>query len=150
MVACQKADWRNHKEACKSLVGSNWRSIRFDSTPKNAITIDNAAKALKRAKDGGGTMASDLPLTYIPEGIHNGKNFLVKIQVAYNDRATMLIYDQQRTFNMYSFRENDPALHREVDKIIGAPLKMYRWARRVSDNELEVCFDRTPSPIPIW
>lgn len=132
------------------LVGGTWHAIRFDNTPKHAITIDNATRALKRSKSGGPVVPDDLPLTYIPEGIHNGKSFLVKIQVSINDRETILIYDRQRTFNVYWFRKNDPALHKEVDQIAGASSKMYRWARRVSDFELKVCLDRTPSPMPVW
>ena len=44
-------------------------------------------------------------------------------------------------------------VYREAKRAIAAGwqgIKMYRWARRVGDHELSMCFDRAPGTDPVW
>jgi len=56
----------------------------------------------------------------------------------------MLIYDRQRSFQVNWFRKNQQDLFDEVEEMLGDKLKMFRWARRVGDYQLTVCFDQVP------
>lgn len=81
--------------------------------------FDNAEK-FKRSDADVPYVSDYKPLDHIPVDIHNGRTFLIKIQISYtNDKGTMLVYDRQRTFNLFLHRENDPVLHDQVKTSLG-------------------------------
>lgn len=89
----------------------------------------------------------------IPPDVHNGKIFLVKLQIAlfaFGEKAHILVYDRQRSFRVLWWRKEDPDTFDDVEHIIGENLKIFRWARRVGDNQLSICFDRAPAQNPEW
>lgn len=145
---CQKQDWPNHKPTCRSLKGGTWKTLTFEIP--NALLINNRETyddAVKRR--GTPRAATDGP----PPDIHNGKLFLVKFQISlfdFKEKAHMVIYDRQRSFNGLWRRCRERELFDEAELSMGNELRMYRWAKRVGDYQLSVCFDRTPSKNPPW
>lgn len=88
-----------------------------------------------------------------PANIHGNKTFLVKFQVSlrqFGDDSSMLIYDRQKSFQAYWKKREDRAVFIEGQKAMADGLKIYRWARRVDDYQLSVCFDRAPEKDPVW
>jgi hypothetical protein len=88
-----------------------------------------------------------------PPDVHGEKTFLIKCQISlhsYGDDASMLIYDRQKSFQAYWFKRKDREVFAEGQKAMGDRLKIYRWARRVGDFQLSVCFDRAPEKDPVW
>ncbi|KAF9563553.1 hypothetical protein CPC08DRAFT_661655 [Agrocybe pediades] len=153
---CQKADWPNHKATCRSLKGGTWKTITFDlPDAKKSMFLYNYHEtpqdALKRLDTDPSSVinAAGGP----PPDIHNGKTFLVKFQISlfqFKENAHMLLYDRQRSFLVSWKRINARDLFDEAEDQLGDELKMYRWARRVGDYQLEVCFDRRPASNPPW
>ncbi|KAF4611248.1 hypothetical protein D9613_007243 [Agrocybe pediades] len=153
---CQKVDWPNHKATCRSLKGGTWKTITFDlSNAKKSMFLYNYHEtpqdALKRLDTDPSSVinAAGGP----PPDIHNGKTFLVKFQISlfqFKENAHMLLYDRQRSFQVLWKRINARDLFDEAEDQLGDELKMYRWARRVGDYQLEVCFDRRPASNPPW
>jgi hypothetical protein len=93
-----------------------------------------------------------------PPNIHGDKVFMIKLQVAVNSGGgippNILIYDRQKSFQVYLMAEDDADAFREAALAIKMTgwngLKMYRWAKRTGDFELSVCFDRAPEKDPKW
>jgi len=88
-----------------------------------------------------------------PPNVHGDKVFLVKFQISlsqFGSNASMLLYDRQKSFQVYWKKAEDPRIFAEGEKAMGDKLKIYRWARRVGDYQLSVCFDRTPETDPVW
>jgi hypothetical protein len=88
-----------------------------------------------------------------PPNVHGEKTFLVKCQISlhqYGDDSSMLIYDRQKSFQAYWFKREDREVFNQGQKAMGSGLKIYRWARRVGDFQLSVCFDRAPEKDPVW
>jgi hypothetical protein len=68
----------------------------------------------------------------------------------FGDDSSMLIYDRQKSFQASWRKKEDRAVYSEGQKAMGDKLKIYRWARRVDDYQLSVCFDRPPEKDPVW
>jgi len=152
---CQKLDWPNHKATCRSLKGGTWKTLTF-SPPEDKQHLfmynnrETPEEILCRVQ---------APSSYIsaehgpPPDVHNGKTFLVKFQIAlwqFGEDAHMLLYDRQRSFQVMWKRKDQQDLFDEAEEALGDSLKMYKWARRVGDYRLEVCFDRSPPKDPLW
>ncbi|KAF8959634.1 hypothetical protein BDZ97DRAFT_1385784 [Flammula alnicola] len=120
---CQTADWKNHKFTCRSLKGGSWRTITTcgPSLPYRSIInrLDSTHKP-----PGMSTAKVDQP----PPDTHNGKIFLAKFQIPLSSvqAANMLVYDRQRSFQMFWKRSSDPKLFDEARKMIGDKLIFYR------------------------
>ncbi|KII86097.1 hypothetical protein PLICRDRAFT_31577 [Plicaturopsis crispa FD-325 SS-3] len=164
---CQTQDWKSHKATCKSLKGGKWSTIpfttnipgmhRFVFNRFDPITLDGEHNKIEG------------PDSAPPPNIHGDKTFLIKMQIGLNsgideddeddeDDARIgghiFIYDRQKSFQGYMLKANDRALFREAHRAVRITgvggLKMYRWARRISDNELSICLDRPPAQNPNW
>ena len=102
-----------------------------------------------------------------PPNIHGNRIFLIKIQLAklLDDPLSekplpqhMLIYDRKRSAQWYFVQTNETAAlfeefkHEMKMTSVGPPhaLKIYRYARRVSDWELSVCLDKPPQTAIKW
>lgn len=156
---CQTADWKDHKKTCKTLKGGTWLTIHFERPP-GFSTIMNRYDS-PREQSLRTTVQSDADGP--PPNIHSNKIFLVKMQssltLTSDADAQMLIYDRQRSFQAYwkkyggSSGHDDFEVYRKAEREIAGGwqgIKMYRWARRVGDYELSVCFDRAPGTDPVW
>lgn len=89
-----------------------------------------------------------------PPNVHGDKPFLIKIQKAAGLKAgSMLIYDRQRSMQVHLLRSDDPVAYRKAEEAMSTGymgLKIYRWAKRVGDLQLSICFDRAPPKDPAW
>ncbi|OSX56733.1 hypothetical protein POSPLADRAFT_1158641 [Postia placenta MAD-698-R-SB12] len=92
------------------------------------------------------------PASYssVPANIHGEKVFLVKLQIGLSlDAMDVMIYDRQRSFGEVYFAKNEDAqLFADMKAEMRGPrggfkgVKMYRYAKRVSDWKLNLCLDR--------
>lgn len=85
--------------------------------------------------------------------IHGDKPFLIKIQRPQAGRNAMLIYDRQRSFQVFLVRDDDPFAYIAAMQQMSTGwkgLKIYRWAKRTGDLQLSICFDRAPDKDPQW
>lgn len=79
-----------------------------------------------------------------------GKLFLVKFQLGISGKSShMLMYDRTRAFMMQWWRASDPKLFNEAERIMGDRRKFYRWVRRVSEKQFEICLENGPED-PGW
>ena len=93
-----------------------------------------------------------------PPNVWGDKLFLVKIQISLGDGVPthMMVYDMKRSFQVYLAYEDEPELFGEILAEMVGPrggyggLKMYRWARRSGDWQLDVCLDREPKTEIKW
>lgn len=88
-----------------------------------------------------------------PPNAHGEKLFLIKLQYG---GGNFLIYDRQRTMNVFFLEGKDPIVFQKVRQEVESPrggfagLKMYRWAKRESDWGLSVCLDKEPRDEIKW
>ncbi|KZP18786.1 hypothetical protein FIBSPDRAFT_933202 [Athelia psychrophila] len=153
---CQKQDWKWHKSSCRSLKDGHWRHFKFVLSPVPGkyltnISLRDTLASIKSASDRVVAPGDNTP----PPDIHGDKLFMVKVQELVNSGPpNVYIYDRQRSFQVYMLESGEPEAFGEAMKAMKAPhpmaVKMYRWAKRVGDFELSVCFDRQPETIPLW
>ena len=66
----------------------------------------------------------------------------------------MLVYDCQRSLQVYLLEKADPPLFQRLKDAMERDgykgLKMYRWARRTGSSELSICLDNPPKEDIIW
>lgn len=151
---CQLEDWPDHKTTCRSLKAAQWVTVRFRNNPPemdghywyNLNKLDDPIKLM------------DKPYSYVPENqpppnIHGNKLFAVKLQLGQLTPPTgpqMMVYDRRRSFLGYIMRNiGQEAAFDQLKTEMQSPrgghptgLKMYRWAKRVSDWELSICVDK--------
>lgn len=166
-IECQVCDWRNHKTNCKTLKDGTWRTIKLSvclpgHENKYLASINHQA-SITSPKTSIKKTDPNMP----PPNIHGTRTFLIKIQLAittglFSDEDTtpqhMLIYDGKRSVQEYFVQGDDnfavfEELKHEMEMTsVGPPgaLKVYRYARRVSDWELNVCLDKPPQTIIKW
>ncbi|KAI0767661.1 hypothetical protein C8Q74DRAFT_1204367 [Fomes fomentarius] len=85
-----------------------------------------------------------------PPNVWGDKLFLIKIQIGLGEElpAHMMAYDMKRSFQVFLAHEDDPALFMDMHAEMVGPrggysgIKMYRWAKRTGDWELNICLDR--------
>ena len=96
---------------------------------------------------------TDEPNAPLPPNVHGDKAFLAKFQISGSfamNEMSMLIYDRHRSFQLYWRKSEDPREFVEGVKAMQERTKTYRWARRVGDNKLSICFGRAPDIDPMW
>ncbi|KAI0689810.1 hypothetical protein C8T65DRAFT_721316 [Cerioporus squamosus] len=125
-VKCQRADWPEHKQSCKSLKGGRWVPITFQA---------------------------QLPIPSIP-GL-DPKQMKYMSNMNKSGWAYMTIYDRKRSFQGFMLRKDNPAFDEFYMEMLGPRggfegMKMYRWAKRTGDWELTVCLDRQPQLDTKW
>ncbi|RDB27781.1 hypothetical protein Hypma_003242 [Hypsizygus marmoreus] len=151
---CQRADWQEHKKRCRSLKGGTWHTMTFSRTseltaPSVYRVIINRYDSLHDAKQ----RIEKEDLNVPPPNIHGDKAFLLKFQISLNqfgDDTAMLLYDRQKSFQVYWRKREDREVFAEGEKAITGKVRIYRWARRVGDFQFSVCFDRAPEKDPVW
>ncbi|KAG7091274.1 hypothetical protein E1B28_010323 [Marasmius oreades] len=166
---CQKLHWKEHKPMCVSLKGGTWHTVTvsteapeiriaslLEGKPLVANYLNNQNPFHPSAYKSKTEVQSADP-TSLPPNIHGDRPFLVKIQCPFNPvlrslGGSMLIYDRQRSFHAHFSAADDQATYDEAMKQPGmaTQLKIYRWAKRVGDCQLSICFDRPPSKDPLW
>ncbi|PCH36759.1 hypothetical protein WOLCODRAFT_140570 [Wolfiporia cocos MD-104 SS10] len=157
---CQRADWSDHKQSCRSIVGGTWRTVPFAAmapgTEGMCMSVMNRLTTTGHTRTIPVSTPSDRAAP--PKNVHGSNVFLVKIQVALmtGRPQEMMVYDRQKSVHVFFTALGAPAYFEELLAEMRGPrggydgLKMYRWARRVSDWELSVCVDKEPQTEIKW
>ncbi|KAG5638598.1 hypothetical protein H0H81_011684 [Sphagnurus paluster] len=148
--------WKKHKEICRSLKGGTWQTITFSRTfapvPENLVASSLMYNRFDTVHDLGVRVEKDIkhedPNTP-PPNIHQDKAFLVKFQLELEQKSSMLLCDRQRSFGVNWSKSEDRQAFMHGEKAMTGRKKIYRWARRVGDYQLSVCFDRAPEADPL-
>ncbi|KAJ3515704.1 hypothetical protein NLJ89_g1592 [Agrocybe chaxingu] len=146
---CQQQDWKTHKLTCRSLKGGSWDTITTCGLP-SFLPHSSMINRLDTLNHPPSSKVSD---GKPPADIHNGKVFLAKFQISLagmSGGAHIMIYDRQRSFQLFWLRASNVALFERAKAMMGHKLKFYRWIRRVGDYGMDVCFDRAPEADPLW
>ncbi|KAF8075304.1 hypothetical protein FPV67DRAFT_1605748 [Lyophyllum atratum] len=146
-LSCQREHWKEHKGVCRSLKGGTWHTLSisqanspFSHLPFRTIinrfdtTLSIKSKSKKPLQSDPYAPAPNISIPVI-EGAR---------------RTSMLLYDRQRSFQVYWQRGEGEGVFGEGERAMGDRMKIYRWARRVGDYHLSVCFDRAPETDPVW
>ncbi|TBU39347.1 hypothetical protein BD309DRAFT_1083464 [Dichomitus squalens] len=162
---CQRSDWPDHKITCRSLKGGTWLTIRLRSSMPGQdgkwLGFINRHTSTSLGFEGSATQRSIRKLdgSNPPPNTYDDKPFLVKFQVALvlaGLPAHMMMYDRKRTFQAFFYLEDDAWVYADFVREMEGPrggyggIKMYRWAKRVSEWELSVCLDREPGTDTKW
>lgn len=162
-TVCQKADWKEHKSLCNSLKGGVWVPVTVSVDGEDArraaargekLDPELSYHNLRSPMNEAGIRIAAVSAAGPPPNIHGEKPFLIKIQLPTHLHGNaMLIYDRQRSIQVHLFRSDDPDAYRKAEEAMPTGykgLKIYRWAKRVGDLKLSVCFDRAPPKDPQW
>lgn len=155
-LECQRADWKNHKQVCKSLTKAAWDKIHLASWAHGKDSNVSYYNLHDRVGSAAGQNGVAAPQGLQPN-IHGDAPFLVKIQKPLAAKGTpydhMLVYDRQRTVKCHLYQGETPEVFsKAMDEMPKSQtkLKIYRWAKRTGDYELSICLDRGPDPEPTW
>lgn len=154
ILACQKADWKRHKHSCKALASGTWIEATFCDDPfgvegKVTVTVNHSSGKIENRR----------PNATDPHpNIHGSKPFVVKVQRPLyppqsTSHATMLVYDQKRTFQGHITAADNPQFWREALPMMpfnSSKQKIYCWAKRSADWRLSICLDREVGETPQW
>jgi len=159
---------------CASLKGGTWHAANVSAHPLELRVMStlnrspilgtsiNLQTPLHASTFNPSTHMNEITVTgqdpaSLAPNIHGDRPFLIKIQCPTDARSrsmgeSMLIYDRQRSFQAYLSVADDEAVYREAMKQfeMATRFKIYRWAKRVGDRQLSICFDKPPSKDPLW
>lgn len=155
---CQKYDWSGRKSTCKTLKGAKWSKMRFRFAPADMSMVTFSHQTVlsrPRLKIAENVRHASDPA---PPNIHGTRPFLVKIQYNGDPELGTLIYDRQRSFEVYFPRyadEDEAAVYDALVQVIvrnerWRGVKAFFWARRVGDWELDLALDRLPDQDIKW
>ncbi|KAH8112461.1 hypothetical protein DFH11DRAFT_493727 [Phellopilus nigrolimitatus] len=133
---CQRADWKRHRPACRSLDSGSWLTFTYMSGFTTLINRTSRSSDMPQ-----GRHSSSAP------NIHGMDAFIVKVQIAGLGGPSMLIYDRQRSFDATYMRASDPAGFQRLENVVKTGYigqKVYLWAKRVGEQQLSICLDRKP------
>ena len=139
---------------CKTLNGGEWTTLNFTELnhhPGMEMFFVNRLSSIDEIFDDR-TILPNAPSSGVPANIHGTHPFLIKIQQSIGG-FDMLIYDRSRSFRVHCTPKEDPRAVVIIASLVNAsstPGKIYRWAKRVGDHQLSVCFDRAPQQTPTW
>lgn len=88
-----------------------------------------------------------------PPNVYGNAPFLVKIQLDLVLGIQMLVYDRQRSFEVFvKVLENSGTFAQIADEIAAGShgSKIYRWARRTGEWTLDICLGREPTEEIKW
>ena len=152
---CQRAHWKDHKSFCRAIRGGKWRTVKFTQQLEIGGQRMFGASLNFSSLRATSFQQPDEP-TPASGNQHNEHAFLVKIQrpaslTRNDDLSGLLVYDRGRTFQGYITVRENPEGYREVmNEMADGRLKVYRWAKRVGDSELNLCLNREPLTVPQW
>ena len=153
-LECQHVDWPQHKKTCRSLKGGTWITLPFvSSMPQYAGQFAVIVNRFNSSRPEEQRTINDAS---VPTNIHGDKVFLIKIQIGMDGEGNFLIYDRQRSMQVYFIESMDPELFKKFRAEIEGPkggyngLKMYRWAKRTGDFQFDICLDRAPQEVIKW
>ncbi|KAG8846385.1 hypothetical protein FRB96_001998 [Tulasnella sp. 330] len=159
---CQKADWPDHKSTCKTLMNAKWTFVRFYIIPPGlppgaSYTVLNHNDRVSGRPDRPLEVKSEE--TEAPLNTHGTKPFIVKVQYNGSDATPMMIYDRRRTFHVLypksredvNEAENYDNVARAVrSNIAWSGAKLFCWARRTGEWQLDLALDKLPSQDVKW
>ncbi|KAI0752538.1 hypothetical protein C8Q80DRAFT_1117939 [Daedaleopsis nitida] len=156
---CQRADWKAHKPACRSLKGGRWCTATVRHTLPGLedmflATVNKFSASLKDTPILDPSEHANTP----PPNVWGDKLFLVKIQIGLNPAAPryMMLYDMKRSFQVFLCPAENPLLFENLHAEMTGPrggyggIKMYRWAKRTGDWQFDICVDRDPQTDIKW
>ncbi|KAM5545419.1 hypothetical protein V8D89_001032 [Ganoderma adspersum] len=158
IAACQRADWAEHKPACRSLQDATWRTIRlragYPGMEDCWFGLFNCHTSL--ALPAG---ADPVHKWFLLDDarpcvdVYGGRPFLAKMQISSPGVAPghIMVYDRRQMLLGFLREDVDPRAFAECVVEMRGPRgglmgrKMYRWVRRTGNWELSVCLDRAPA-----
>ncbi|PIL28918.1 hypothetical protein GSI_08965 [Ganoderma sinense ZZ0214-1] len=149
-AACQRADWAQHKPACRSLRDATWRTVQLRA---GVPEMEDCWFGLMNRHT---SLANPVHKQFLLDDarpcvdVYGGRPFLAKMQISPPTvtPGRIMVYDRRQTFLGFLREDVDLRAFAECAAEIQGPrgglmgLKMYRWARRTGDWELSVCLDR--------
>ncbi|KAH9931586.1 uncharacterized protein B0H18DRAFT_1116365 [Fomitopsis serialis] len=118
---CQKADWPDHKHACRTLKGGTWRTLPF-------LTVLPGREGMFATRINRFSQASDMRPNAMPEdpnvapsNTHGDHLFLVKILIEAMTRDHLVIYDRQGSIMVYFVKGKNPGLFDEMEREMRGP-----------------------------
>jgi len=161
LIEHQFQHWRDdHKQFCKNRSRISWVSLpiaptseepRFNETNIRIANIDTHAPLHLNALE-----AHDPTATGPPANTHASAPFIAKIQLDNRTRATLMIYDQYRTFEAWTFLhtcgkdfwERLEGIIRRRGTLGG--VKLFVWLKRKGDWEFSIALDEFPDQAIAW
>ena len=163
-VACQEADWSNHRPACRlnSLKDGQWIPIRVRACVPGE---EDQCRFTVNQFDGFETVDDIVARLHVPgvtdrsppRNVWGNKTFLVKITAMPSPLPSrMLIYDRKRSFEVFLVPEDGFDRFSSFIQEMWTPraeekgYQIFRWARRTGDWEFTICLDRKPAVDTSW
>ncbi|KAK7052839.1 hypothetical protein VNI00_004158 [Paramarasmius palmivorus] len=150
---CQRADWKEHKDACQLLSGGTWYTTKvdFETTLRRAPGGPGYTNTINVRDSLHAVPSPERASSSAPPNIHGDRPFLVKMQRPLNSHiGPIMIYDRERSFTFFLNHEDDADSYRKAQMEFGLEVRIYRWVKRTADSELSICFDRQPPKPPVW
>ena len=165
MTECQRADWADHKAACRSLKDATWRTVRVNCAPPGQENttlklINRHTSTSLPGAHGSGPMTKQFVLRnrLVHPDAYGGGMFLAKMQLqtaAQRGKGHIMMYDRRMTFVAFLREDKDREAYKEFLEEIQGPrgymgARMHRWVKRTGDWEVSVCLDREPATDVKW
>ncbi|VDB84565.1 unnamed protein product [Peniophora sp. CBMAI 1063] len=157
--ACQKAHWKEHKATCHSLQGGTWTDFAFVSSPdmNSDKVVDSLLNLYAPSSEQHDAHLQRLNGLQPRPDVHGDRTFLLKVQYVQTDHngdppnpPQYVVHDRERSLEGYlRSKGRDSPWTTLVKQIppMAVGEKIYRWARRTGDWELNICLDREPQGV---
>lgn len=151
IVECQRKHWSEHKFLCRSIASGTWHTITLEPHVMAAMSGLYSTNINRYDDlDDEGSVQDGKSRDKIPSNIHGDDYHVVKLQLPLGGSSHMLVYDREKSFQLFFRRDKNPDAFTDLVLEMGTWPKLYRWAQRVDDWEWRICVDREPQPAPRW